>query len=289
MSSERFKDRSQYSQRRCEAQELLGEPAGGEGSTNNPATAQVDSEDLRLVSPIAGAFWAPKRPVPYDPSLPARLVVYSDEEKQAQRDAYTKELQGLKDIMAQGGTQYTFPPGVYRSREHIYMEKTRNFTLTLADVEIIIEEGGFVSLRENFDLVIRGPLALDADPFRVSQCEVTGTDGERYLELRKMDGYDNPTTEGKFLIFDPQGRSFPTGQVWIEKVTDLGDSKFRMDFDDGNKHVLKIPGLAVAGNYLTMLPGPGNIELSINHNLTMEHIRLYCGGAIGGFEYGVDT
>lgn len=83
---------------------------------------QVDSSDLKLVPPTAGAFWTPRKPPPYDPTLPVYPVVYSEEEKTAQREAYQTHLQGLKDAIAAGKIEYTFPPGVYRSAERIHMQ-----------------------------------------------------------------------------------------------------------------------------------------------------------------------
>ena len=86
------------------------------------ADAQVDLADLGLVPPIAGAFWAPLQPPPYDPTLRPYPVSYSDSEKQAQREAYLKECQGLKDAIAAGKSGYTSPPGVDRFSEKISME-----------------------------------------------------------------------------------------------------------------------------------------------------------------------
>ena len=83
---------------------------------------QVEPSDLKLVPPIAGAFWTPKQPPPYDKSLPAFAVEYSQEDKAAQRAAYAEHLQGLKDALAAEQPGYTFPPGVYRSREKICIE-----------------------------------------------------------------------------------------------------------------------------------------------------------------------
>jgi len=59
--------------------------------------------------------------------------------------------------------------------------------------------------------------------------------------LQVMPGYADPKPkegEGKFLIFDHLGKSFPTGQVWPKGCpADLGNGRFRMEFDDNNKHV----------------------------------------------------
>ena len=69
------------------------------------------------------------------------------------------------------------------------MQDTRQFTLNMANVELIAEDKGSFSLRNNVDITISGPLVLDADPFKVSQCEITGGDAATYLELRLMPGY----------------------------------------------------------------------------------------------------
>ena len=49
-------------------------------------------------------------------------MTYSEDEKASQRAAYDEQLRGVKDALAKGEHSYTFPPGVYRSREKIYME-----------------------------------------------------------------------------------------------------------------------------------------------------------------------
>ena len=157
------------------------------------------------------------------------------------------------------------------------MQGTKDFTLTLANVEIVSEvAGGFFYLYENRNLTIRGPLALDAEPCRFSQCEVTGSDGETYLELRPMPGYEPPSADGKFLVFDARGRMFPTGQVWPQGIEEVEGGRFRMKLD---KDTLSIPGLAEPGNYLTMHGGPGGFGLNCNHGVTIEHVR---GGTAAG-------
>lgn len=160
------------------------------------------------------------------------------------------------------------------------MQGTKDFTLTMANVELVTEIVGFFYLHDNHNVTVRGPLALDAEPFRFSQCEVTGSDGETYLELCPMPGYEPPSAEGKFLVFDAQGRSFPTGQVWPQGIEDVGNGRYRMKLD---KDTLSIPGLAQPGSYLTMHGGPAGFVLNCNHGVTtIEHVRGYCGGEVSG-------
>lgn len=64
------------------------------------------------------------------------------------------------------------------------MQGTQDFTLTLANVEWVSEADSFLFLHCNTNLTIKGPLILDAEPFRLSQCIVSGSDGETYLDLQ---------------------------------------------------------------------------------------------------------
>ena len=65
-----------------------------------------------------------------------------------------------------------------------WVQGTQDFTLTLANVEWVSEADSFLFLRCNTNLTIKGPLILDAEPFRLSQCRVSCSDGETYLDLQ---------------------------------------------------------------------------------------------------------
>ena len=71
---------------------------------------------------------------------------------------------------------------------HVCVQSARDFTLTMANVEWIAEEDTFMYLRTCNDFTMVGPLAMDGDPLKFSQCEVTGTDGSTWLDLRVMPG-----------------------------------------------------------------------------------------------------
>jgi len=85
--------------------------------------------------------------------------------------------------------------------------------------------------------------------------------------------YQDPSTDGKIVFYDSTGKIFPTGQVWCHACNSTGDGRFRMEFDWGNQHALRIPGLAKAGNYITMGGKGAGILLSCDTNVTLEHIR----------------
>ena len=50
------------------------------------------------------------------------------------------------------------------------------------------------------DITILGPLALDGDPLKFSQCEIIGTDGATWLELHVMPGYAVPLSQLPILL-----------------------------------------------------------------------------------------
>ena len=86
--------------------------------------------------------------------------------------------------------------------------------------------------------------------------------------------YQDPTAgERKVVFYDPTGKTLPTAQTWVEKVTSLGDDCWRMEFAWGPQHSLRVPGICNAGNFITQGLGPGGIELSCNTNLTFRDIR----------------
>ena len=75
---------------------------------------------------------------------------------------------------------------------YVCIQGVKEFTLTLANVEWIAEEDTFIRLRCCEDIHIVGPLALDGDPLRFCQCEIIGTDGATWLDVRVMPGYAGP-------------------------------------------------------------------------------------------------
>ena len=74
-------------------------------------------------------------------------------------------------------------------------------------------------------------------------------------------------------------------------MTSLGDGRFRMDFDWGNRHGLRAPGVCDKGNLvLQSRPAPG-IDLSANDNVTLRDMRLVpslagsaCAGVASAFQ-----
>ena len=63
---------------------------------------QLEPQNLQLIPPAAGAFWTPLKTPAYDKSLPAQAVLYSDEEKAAQREACIRQYDALHEAMAAG-------------------------------------------------------------------------------------------------------------------------------------------------------------------------------------------
>ncbi len=85
--------------------------------------------------------------------------------------------------------------------------------------------------------------------------------------------YDDPSTKGKLVFYDSSGKTLPTGQSWCEKCESLGGGRFRMEFDWGNRYVMRIPGVPKVGNFITQGSGPEAIAISCDTNVTIQDCR----------------
>ncbi len=243
---------------------------------------QVALKDLTLLSPLAGAFWAPQQPPVYNPELPVWPGSFSDDEKEAQRHAATAQVAALHDAIKAGKSSFTFPAGVYRLSDVIVIERTHNFTLSMPDVELITQLGGHFKLLNNTNLVIRGPLTLDADPVGVSQTIVQSSDKQNKIEVLLMPGYPAPTNKSRVMVFDNQGGRLPTGQINPDTVTSLGEGRFRLEFNAANFALAGLGTVAQAGNYMAHEGSAGGVALWSNRGVTFEQVTAYGGGGVWG-------
>ncbi|CAL5221970.1 g4252 [Coccomyxa viridis] len=252
-------------------------------------SAEVALKDLMLLSPLAGAFWAPQQPPAYDAELPMWPDSFSDDEKEAQRDAATAQVAALHDAIKAGKSGFTFPAGVYRLGDVIVIERTHNFTLSMANVELITPGiGGHFKLLNNTNLVIRGPMVLDADPVGAPQTIIHSSDRKKSMEVLVMPGYPAPN-KGRVMVFNNQGDRLPAGQITPDNVTSLGGGRFRLDFNSGNFALAGLHTVGQAGNYMLQEGSAGGVALWSNQGVTFEQVNVYGGGAVWGlWETGLD-
>ena len=252
-----------------------------------PCCAQVSPSTLTLLSPSAGAFWTPLLPT-YNASLPTYPVNYTDSQKQAQRDAATSQISALYAAVDAGNTSFTFPPGVYRIGDYLNLGPTTNFSLNMANVELITEGGGHFKLYANTNLTIAGPLALEGDPFLVPQTVILATDNASTIVVQAMSGYPPPTNQGRVVIFDSKGMRLPTWQAWPQSVTDLGGGNYSVVFSDYDMQQSGIAAAAQPGNYIAYEGGPGGVWLIANNGVAFQQVNAYAGGAVfGQYETGL--
>ena len=239
---------------------------------------------------MAGAFWTPSVPV-YDPALPAHPT-YSDQEKQAQRDAADIQTTQMMAALAAGHNSYIFPPGVYRLRSKLSFWLATNFTLNLANVELITEDSSYISIINSTDITIRGPLALDADPCGVSQSVIVDSnnniDSNTTMTVQLMPDYPEPTTKGRVMLFDSKGKRLPGGQATPESVKSLGNGCYALEFRQVDMD-LGLRAAAQPGNFIVHEPFLGGMELRENRGVTFEQVTAYAGGGVWGIgEHGED-
>ena len=192
-------------------------------------------------------------------------------------------MAALYDAIKAGKSNFTFPAGVFRLKDVMVIERTHNFTLSMPDVELITESAGHFKLLNNTNLVIRGPLTLDADPAGVSQTILQSSDKESTMEVLVMPGYPAPTNKSRVMVFNNQGSRLPSGQINPSTVTSLGEGRF---LPPGVQcWQLGLAGLgtvAQAGNYMFHEGSAGGIALWSNQGVTFEQVTAYGGGGVWG-------
>ena len=100
-------------------------------------------------------------PQPYDPGAGPWPVEFSEEEKQAQRDAGRDLIQRFKDVQEQGGQEFDLPEGVFRITEPFLLDNCEAMHFKASNTELICEGADRPPhFRCNFYPILVGPLAL---------------------------------------------------------------------------------------------------------------------------------
>ena len=80
-----------------------------------------------------------KNAPPYDPEAGPWPINYSDEEKQAQREAGKDILEKLHEAVEEGRHEFHIPEGIYRVDKALIVDGCHGFHVKAANVEIIAE------------------------------------------------------------------------------------------------------------------------------------------------------
>jgi len=228
----------------------------------------------------------------WNPNAPAYTVVYTEQQKAAQRTLATNALSEL----AKAGSSYTFAPGVYRfsngSRKiNLYLKS--NFTLIASGCTFIQEnitaELFFVANSTNISII--GPLTIESDPLGYSQAKVTAV-GTNSISFDVMSGYPTPKSPAsgsteRFMVFDQYG-------VWKSPSPNKQWPFMTYSAFSGNNQSGTITttynGSAIVkvGDYIVLGQGEGLGTLRDVNGLTLQDITIHT-GCTGLISWGIGT
>ena len=220
----------------------------------------------------------------WDASAPAHPVVYTEQDKVAQRKAGTAALKEMYAALDAKKNSYTFPPGVYRftgSRPFSFSNKS-DFAVRAAGCTFVMENltGELFLMQDCSHMAIVGPLTLDADPLRFSQAKVVAcNEGAGTADIQIMSGYPTPPAKARMMIFGPDGvwQSPSPGKQWPF----LDYSNFAWQ-DEARKlgriavNASILP-LLKPGDYITLGAGDGIGTLRDVDGMTLQDITAYTG------------
>jgi hypothetical protein len=212
----------------------------------------------------------------YDLADPAYPVPYSEAQKSTQRAQGTEVLAGLRAALNGKSPGFTIPPGVYRIKGTIALDKVKDFTLTAANVELILENTppqDFMALNDCDRVTIRGPLIIDCDPLVFSQGTIRSfNSAAKTLDVRIHDGYRTALKPGRFMLFLADGTWLPQTMHDFSDPEAVDAGTVRITVPDDKESV----NLYKAGNLIAM-EGPGAGFACRNSNYSFEDITLYGG------------
>ncbi len=231
----------------------------------------------------------------YNPNDPAYTVIYTDAQKNEQREAAKTMVAELLKVTTNSSAPRTFviPPRVYRVEPgQIKVSRAANLTIQAAGVEVIVDSeksGAAFSFTQCTNIVLTGkgtPLIVDSEQFPMSMARIVAVDVKKLtLDVEVLPGYatDLPDSE-RMMAYDVQGRLLNIEQMGWRGITNIGPSRFRLTTaslrrPECNNTVL-IPGslLALHNNEGHQRRTHGAVSARECKDMTYEAIRVYNGG-----------
>ena len=198
---------------------------------------------------------------PYDVNLPVYPVIYTEEQKQAQRAAGTALVEGVNDAVRAQRSEYRAQSGVYRLPQgaNFNISRLGAFTLHLPNCEIIMEcvEKPLFPLWRVGAFTLVGPVKVDVDPLPCSQGRIVASDYERKsITVDILPGYrgleaGTKTTE-LFYAYSPAG-------IWLPNPSWSQFEWKNAELSAGGRSVTFSIGNDLTRDYWDRLYSPGNL------------------------------
>ena len=198
---------------------------------------------------------------PYDVNLPVYPVIYSEEQKQAQRAAGSALVEGVNEAVRAQRAEYRAQPGVYRLPKgaNFNVSSLGAFTLHLPNCEIIMEcvEKPLFPLWKVGSFTIVGPVKVDVDPLPYSQGRIVASDYERRrITVDILPGYRALEAGTKatelFYAYSPKG-------IWLPNPSWSQFEWKNTELSAGGRTVTFTMGSDLARDDWDRLYSPGNL------------------------------
>lgn len=250
-------------------------------------------------------YW--ERDSTYHADDPVYPVVYSEEQKQAQRVAAKTMFANLMAVAARtdGPRHFTIPPGVYRvGPGQMLLKQVSGFTIHAPQVEVIVDaekSGPAFTFDECSQVTLTGraqggdaqarsqdapALVIDSQQFPMSVARILAVEAKaRTLDVEILPGYHAELPDDERMIaYDVHGRMLNIQQMGWKGVVPLGGRTFRLT-STALRHPVIQERILVPGNLLALHSNPHHSlrthSVFANHqcrDMTFESIRVYNGG-----------
>lgn len=197
----------------------------------------------------------------------------------------------IKTAIAEGASQVTIPPGVYRGTTtengFVYLQNVSDFKIIADGVTMICEKktrAFELSNCKNF--TVQG-LTIDYDPLTFTQGDIVAA-GNGYVDVKIHDGYD-VKAYNRIDIVDPATRHRKRGSVFVWEST-------AQILDGGIVRVSQpdLPGVAVVGDMASMSTGaddgiPHAVQIiNCRGGIVLKNMSVYSAPGFGLIEVSGD-
>ena len=174
---------------------------------------------------------------PYNISLPAYPVAYSEEEKIEQRKVGYSIIEKIKIQIATGQKHLVIPKGIYRyglktGDSILALDRVKDIVLDWSGSEIIVEPidnknfsySGF-SMNHCENIVLKN-VDYDSDPPASPVGQIVAHDvTQQTLTVAILPGYGPLRKSGRFILFEVNGELLPSSMNQFHNPIDLGNGR----------------------------------------------------------------
>lgn len=229
-------------------------------------------------------------------SYPAKMLAFSDEEKEMQRRAGEKLQEDINNAIASGETQINVEDGYYRfgrgKYENLTISGASNLKIIGNDVNIIEEAIKKAVVLQNCSNVTIKGFRIDFEPLQISQGTVLSVDRENKTFTFKVDnGYRIPDSgwdNSRLFAYLADGvtvlRKHANDKV--SSAVHLGDKVVELSTTLGNLFEDDVPFEPGCRVVIPLRTSGGAVSVENCGNCTLKDVHIYSSPGFGLYEQG---